>query len=70
MSANQSPVLLNKKKRYQTRSNATTSLPSSLDPKPTLANVPLRQLNQTTHPAPIERAQKVDIYINLIVKLS
>ena len=70
MSMNQSPASLNKKQCYQTHSVATASLPSSSGSKSALANVPPRQVNQTIHPAPIGGAQKVDMYINLIVKLS
>ena len=70
MSMNQSPASLNKKQCYQTHSVATASLPSSSGSKSALANVPPRQVNQTTRPAPIGGAQKVDMYINLIVKLS
>ena len=70
MSMNQSPASLNKKQRYQTRSVAAASLPSSSGSKSALANVPPHQVNQTTRPAPIGGAQKVDMYINLIVKLS
>ena len=70
MSMNQSPASLNKKQCYQTHSVATASLPSSSGLKSALANVPLHQVNQTTCPALIGGAQKVDMYINLIVKLS
>ena len=70
MLVNHSPASLNEKKCYQTHSAVTASLPSSVGLKTTLANVSSHQENQTTHLAPIGRAQKVDIYINLIVKLS